>query len=99
VWRPLSLARSSRNRLRGRLAFELGHVAGSEHEGGTRRGAAYSRSLLGCGGSTIGVASNTGYTRDNKGQLVEERLPGVPNYVPCYYLFDGLGSVVGLTDG
>jgi RHS repeat-associated protein len=37
---------------------------------------------------------NTYYTRDNRGNLVEERLSG-GNY---YYLFDGLGSVVALTD-
>jgi YD repeat-containing protein len=34
------------------------------------------------------------YVRDNSGQLVDEHLSsGV-----YYYLFDGLGSVVGLTD-
>lgn len=58
----------------------------------------FTYNVLGCGGSSTGVASNTAFTRDNKGQLVEERLPGTPNYVPYYYLFDGLGSVVGLTD-
>ena len=48
----------------------------------------------------VGLASQTGsgattyYTRTPSGQLVSERTPGGT----YYYLFDGLGSVVGLTD-
>lgn len=55
----------------------------------------------GFGGVTIASdagllgSTNTYYTRDDRGNLVEERLSG-GNY---YYLFDGLGSVVALTDG
>jgi RHS repeat-associated protein len=41
-----------------------------------------------------GKSSSTFYTRDNLGTLVSERAPA-GSY---YYLFDGLGSVVGLTD-
>jgi RHS repeat-associated protein len=39
------------------------------------------------------------YVRDNSGVLLEERIPqgGGPTQT-YYYLFDGLGSVVGLTD-
>lgn len=39
-----------------------------------------------------GVA--TTYLRDNRGELLEQRLPTGDSY----YLYDGLGSVVGLTD-
>jgi RHS repeat-associated protein len=45
------------------------------------------------GGS--GVANTTYFTRDNRGTLVSQR---GPNNQTHYYLFDGLGSVVGLTD-
>jgi RHS repeat-associated protein len=45
------------------------------------------------GGS--GVANTTYFTRDNRGTLVSQR---APNNQTHYYLFDGLGSVVGLTD-
>lgn len=45
------------------------------------------------GGS--GTANTTYFTRDNKGTLVSQRSPGDKTH---YYLFDGLGSVVGLTD-
>lgn len=45
------------------------------------------------GGS--GVANTTYFTRDNRGTLVSQRSPGDKMH---YYLFDGLGSVVGLTD-
>ncbi|HEX2273999.1 MAG TPA: RHS repeat-associated core domain-containing protein [Acidimicrobiales bacterium] len=39
-------------------------------------------------------SSNTYYTRDDRGNLVSQRLPSGT----YYYLFDGLGSVVALTD-
>lgn len=54
----------------------------------------------GFGGVTIASepallgSSNTYYTRDDRGNLVSERLPSGT----YYYLFDGLGSVVALTD-
>lgn len=50
-------------------------------------------SLLGLTAETTG-SSSTYYTREPNGTLTEERLPS-GNY---YYLTDGLGSVVGLTD-
>ncbi|CCF85157.1 RHS repeat-associated core domain-containing protein [Nitrolancea hollandica] len=40
------------------------------------------------------TSGTTAYVRDNQGKLTEQRTPG-GNY---YYLFDGLGSVVALTD-
>jgi len=51
--------------------------------------------------STLGAMSQadgsgtTFYTRDNTGLLVGERLPGGTRF---YYLYDGLGNVVALTD-
>lgn len=54
----------------------------------------------GFGGLTIASepgllgGSNTYYTRDDRGNLIGQRLPGGT----YYYLFDGLGSVVALTD-
>ena len=51
--------------------------------------------------STLGLTSQTDgsgtsyFTRDNTGLLVGERLPGGSRF---YSLYDGLGSVVALTD-
>ena len=51
--------------------------------------------------STLGLMSQidgtgtTSFTRDNTGLLVGERLPGGSRF---YYLYDGHGNVVGLTD-
>lgn len=53
----------------------------------------YQYGLLGLSSSTISGAA-TSFTRDAAGKLTEERTAG-GNY---YYLFDALGSVVGLTD-
>jgi len=53
----------------------------------------YQYGLLGLSSSTISGAT-TNLTRDAAGTLTEERT-SAGNY---YYLFDGLGSVVGLTD-
>ncbi|HEX6479968.1 MAG TPA: RHS repeat-associated core domain-containing protein [Ktedonobacteraceae bacterium] len=44
--------------------------------------------------SQTSSSGSTYYTRDNRGNLVDERTPSGT----FYYLFDGLGSVVGLTD-
>ena len=41
------------------------------------------------------ATGTTYFTRDNNGGLIGERTPGGAHY---YYLFDGLGSVVGVTD-
>lgn len=51
-------------------------------------------SALGLASEQVGSGTSTYYTRDNGGRLVGERT-GTSNY---YYLFDGLGSVVALTD-
>lgn len=52
----------------------------------------YSYSALGLGQETS--SGTTAYTRDNKGTLISERTPNGT----YYYLFDGLGSTVALTD-
>ncbi|MGH3083712.1 MAG: RHS repeat-associated core domain-containing protein, partial [Gaiellaceae bacterium] len=51
---------------------------------------------LGLGRETTGTASTT-YLRDDDGSLLAELMPGGSEYY--YYAFDGLGSVVALTDG
>ncbi|HSH58866.1 MAG TPA: RHS repeat-associated core domain-containing protein [Acidimicrobiales bacterium] len=48
---------------------------------------------MGLGVAKTGTAS-TSYTRDNRGSLVAQRTPDGT----FYYLFDGLGSVVGLVN-
>ncbi len=53
----------------------------------------YVYSSLGCDCESKSAGS-TYYTHDQKGQLIDERT-ATGTY---YYLFDGLGSVVGLTD-
>jgi RHS repeat-associated protein len=53
----------------------------------------YVYSGLGCDCES-NAAGSTYYTHDNRGQLIDERTPSGT----YYYLFDGLGSVVGLTD-
>jgi RHS repeat-associated protein len=56
-------------------------------------GTAYQNNALGLGRKTTGGGSTT-YLRDSEGSLLEQRTPG-GDY---YYLFDGLGSAVALTD-
>ena len=46
-------------------------------------------------GSIVTSAGTTYVTNGPNGQLISERVPGRGTY---YYLFDGLGSVVGVTD-
>ncbi len=50
-------------------------------------------SALGLGQETSG-SGTTAYTRDNQGTLISERTPSGT----YYYLFDGLGSTIALTD-
>jgi len=83
----------------GQAALNMTYSGATQTERVTAGATSFTYNVLGCGGASTGVGGNTPYTRDNKGQLVEERVPGIPNYTPYYYLFDGLGSVVGLTDG
>ncbi len=56
--------------------------------------ATYKNDSLGIGSETTG-STTTYYTRTPGGRLISERI-GTSAY---YYLFDGLGSVVALTDG
>lgn len=55
----------------------------------------YTNGPLGVTSRTPSGGSPTYYVRDNKGQLMGEELPSGAH---DYYLFDGLGSVVGLTN-
>jgi RHS repeat-associated protein len=55
----------------------------------------FAYTVLGLGSSSTSGLS-TFFTRDDRSGLTEERLPDGSRY---YYLFDGMGSVVGLTDG
>jgi len=95
----LSLSYNPKDQTTAGNGLSMTYTGATQTERVTAGSTNFTYNVLGCGGASAGVASNTGYTRDNKGQLVEERIPGVPNYTPYYYLFDGLGSVVGLTDG
>jgi RHS repeat-associated protein len=83
----------------GQPALNMTYTGATQTERVTAGSTNFTYNVLGCGAASTGVSGNTAYTRDNKGQLVEERVPGIPNYTPYYYLFDGLGSVVGLSDG
>jgi RHS repeat-associated protein len=60
----------------------------------TAGGSGFSYNLLGLGSATDG-SGTTSYTRDAQQKLMSERTPSGT----YYYLFDGLGSVVALTDG
>ena len=55
----------------------------------------YTYNALGLGTEKDSLGDIIAYTRDNKGNLVSERTSS-DSY---HYLFDGLGSVVGLMDG
>lgn len=55
--------------------------------------------VLGLSSEQVG-ANTTYYVRDNSGRLIGARIPnGSGGYNAYYYLFDGLGSVIALTDG
>jgi len=67
--------------------------AGNDQGERTKAGSTtFTNTIMGVGSET-GSAS-TYYTRDNKGSLLGQRTPSGK----YYYLFDGLGSVVALTD-
>jgi RHS repeat-associated protein len=83
----------------GGQALNMTYSGAIQTERITAGSTSFTYNVLGCGGASTGTSGNTAYTRDNKGQLLEERLPSGTSYTPYYYLFDGLGSVVGLTDG
>jgi RHS repeat-associated protein len=100
----LGLAYNARNqtisaRAPGGAAEEMSYEGPGETRRISRGKARFGYNLLGLAAQTAGssgVANTTYFTRDNRGVLLSERLPGGKTY---YYLFDGLGSVTGLTDG
>lgn len=59
----------------------------------TAGGTSFQDNALGLGRETT-LGASTSYVRDSSGSLLEQRLPS-GDY---YYLFDGLGSVMALTD-
>jgi len=78
----------------GSSALSLTYAGQTQTSRDTKGGTSYANSLLGVSSETTN-GTTTYYTRDNGGRLIDERV-GSNSY---YYLFDGLGSVVALTDG
>jgi len=71
----------------------IGYLDGGQGERTDAGGSHYVNSSLGVGSETKS-GSTTYYTRTPGGHLVSQRTPG-GSY---YYLYDGLGSVVGMVD-
>jgi len=78
----------------GSSALSLTYAGQTQTSRDTKGGTSYANSLLGVSSETTN-GTTTYYTRDNGGRLIGERI-GSNSY---YYLFDGLGSVVAVTDG
>jgi len=95
----LNLSYNPKNQTTAIGSLSMSYTGATQTERVTAGSTNFTYNVLGCGGASAGTNGNTAYTRDNKGQLTEERLPNGGSYTPYYYLFDGLGSVVGLTDG
>jgi RHS repeat-associated protein len=94
----LSLSYNPKNQTTAISGLSMTYTGATQTERVTAGSTNFTYNVLGCGGASTGISGSTAYTRDNKGQLTEERLPNGSTYTPYYYLFDGLGSVVGLTD-
>ncbi len=73
-------------------AISMSYTGASQVERVSAGSTNYSYSVLGLNQETS--SGTTAYTRDNQGTLVSERTPSGT----YYYLFDGLGSTVALTD-
>ena len=95
----LNLSYNPKNQTAAIGSLSMAYTGATQTERVTAGSTNFTYNVLGCGGASTGSSGNTVYTRDNRGQLTEERLPNGASYVPYYYLFDGLGSIVGLTDG
>lgn len=82
----------------GGSALSMSYTGASQDERVTAGSDAFAYNELGL---AIERTNHTTFTRDNKGVLIDERQnsAGGVEGTPYYYLFDGLGSVVGLTDG
>ena len=78
----------------GQPSLNMTYTGASQTERTTAGSTNFTYSVLGLGGAS----SNTFFTRDNRQQLTEERFGAGSTYTAYYYLFDGIGSVVGLTD-
>jgi RHS repeat-associated protein len=77
----------------GGSAIGMSYAGDSQVERVAAGSRSFTTSALGLSLAADG-SGTTGYIRDNQGKLTEQRTPS-GNY---YYLFDGLGSVVALTD-
>ncbi len=77
----------------GGSAIGMSYAGDSQVERVAAGSQSFTTSALGLSLAADG-SGTTAYIRDNQGKLTEQRTPG-GNY---YYLFDGLGSVVALTD-
>ncbi len=77
----------------GGSAIGMSYAGDSQVERVAAGSRSFTNSALGLSLAADG-SGTTAYIRDNQGKLTEQRTPG-GNY---YYLFDGLGSVVALTD-
>ncbi|CCF85155.1 RHS repeat-associated core domain-containing protein [Nitrolancea hollandica] len=77
----------------GGTAIGMSYAGDSQVERVAAGSRSFTNSALGLSLAVDG-SGTTAYIRDNQGKLTEQRTPS-GNY---YYLFDGLGSVVALTD-
>ncbi|MDP9372012.1 MAG: DNRLRE domain-containing protein [Chloroflexota bacterium] len=78
----------------GGTALNMNYTGDTQVQRVSAGGSSFTHSRLGLGSQNEGLTT-TAYTRDANGQLLAARtLTGT-----YYYLFDGLGSVVALTDG
>ena len=78
----------------GGAALVQSYTSATQIQRVTEASTSFKYSTLGLMNQTDGTGT-TSFTRDNTGLLVGERLPGGSRF---YYLYDGLGSVAGLTD-
>lgn len=82
----------------GGAGLNLGYADADQTERVSKGATTFSYDLLGLKSQT--ASSNTTYfTRDEKGNMLEERVPnGSGGFNRYYYVVDGLGSVIALTD-
>ncbi len=82
----------------GGSAVNMTYTGPSQAERVTAGNTTMAYSLIGLGSSSLS-GTNTYFTHDPVGGLVEERIGSGSSYTAYYYIFDGLGSVIALTDG
>jgi RHS repeat-associated protein len=85
---------TSMNTIVGGAQVPFTYAGTNQFERATAGSTSFVHTALGLGAETTGTSA-TYYRRDNDGGLASERLPSGATY---YYVFDGLGSVVAVTD-